>query len=146
MEIHSKRKVEHEVVGIPQITGNAVWTIENFKTVQVEWKITIPRNKEKGRVGLVVRSRLWIRRAPGSKPDSTEDPTCVGPVARYVIRSGQTSSRWCGVKIPALARPTQKGCKAGRGPERRPPPACGGRYLLGTIKKNDTGIVPEQGQ
>ncbi|GBN81358.1 hypothetical protein AVEN_263796-1, partial [Araneus ventricosus] len=32
--------------------------------------------------GLVVRSRLWGRRAPGSKPDSTEDPPCMGPVAR----------------------------------------------------------------
>ncbi|GBN93223.1 hypothetical protein AVEN_210734-1, partial [Araneus ventricosus] len=27
-----------------------------------------------GRGGLVVRSRLWRRRAPGSRPDSTEDP------------------------------------------------------------------------
>ncbi|GBN11349.1 hypothetical protein AVEN_159131-1 [Araneus ventricosus] len=34
-------------------------------------------------------------------------------------------------KIPTLARPTQKGCKAGRGPVGRPPPACGGRDLLG---------------
>ncbi|GBN65935.1 hypothetical protein AVEN_3720-1, partial [Araneus ventricosus] len=32
--------------------------------------------------GVVVRSRLWGRRAPGSKPDSTEDPPCMGPVAR----------------------------------------------------------------
>ncbi|GBM39364.1 hypothetical protein AVEN_119030-1 [Araneus ventricosus] len=36
----------------------------------------------KGRGGLVVRSRLWGRRAPGSRPDSTEDPPCMGPVAR----------------------------------------------------------------
>ncbi|GBM02425.1 hypothetical protein AVEN_76477-1 [Araneus ventricosus] len=35
-----------------------------------------------GRGGLVVRSRLWGRRVPGSKPDSTEDPPCMGPVAR----------------------------------------------------------------
>ncbi|GBM32041.1 hypothetical protein AVEN_127380-1 [Araneus ventricosus] len=35
-----------------------------------------------GRGGLVVRSRLWGRRAPGSKPDSTDDPPCMGPVAR----------------------------------------------------------------
>ncbi|GBM54376.1 hypothetical protein AVEN_82989-1 [Araneus ventricosus] len=33
------------------------------------------------------------RRVPRSKPDSTEDPPW--PVARYIIRSGQTSSRWC---------------------------------------------------
>ncbi|GBN82150.1 hypothetical protein AVEN_65092-1 [Araneus ventricosus] len=35
-----------------------------------------------GRGGLVVRSRLWGRRAPGSRPNSTEDPSCMGPVAR----------------------------------------------------------------
>ncbi|GBM81457.1 hypothetical protein AVEN_214213-1 [Araneus ventricosus] len=35
-----------------------------------------------GRGGLVVRYRLWGQRAPGSKPDSTEDPPCMGPVAR----------------------------------------------------------------
>ncbi|GBM94771.1 hypothetical protein AVEN_14306-1 [Araneus ventricosus] len=36
---------------------------------------------EIGRGGLVVWSRLWSRRAPGSRPDSTEDPPCMGPVA-----------------------------------------------------------------
>ncbi|GBL67062.1 hypothetical protein AVEN_246745-1 [Araneus ventricosus] len=35
-----------------------------------------------GRGGLVVRSRLWDRRVPGSRPDSTEDPPCMGPVGR----------------------------------------------------------------
>ncbi|GBN49777.1 hypothetical protein AVEN_74068-1 [Araneus ventricosus] len=35
-----------------------------------------------GRGGLVVRPRLWGRRIPGSIPDSTEDPPCMGPVAR----------------------------------------------------------------
>ncbi|GBM78526.1 hypothetical protein AVEN_260452-1 [Araneus ventricosus] len=53
----------------------------------------------KGRGSLVVRSRLWGRRAPGSKPDSTEDPPCIEPVARYIIRSCQTPSRWCGVEV-----------------------------------------------
>ncbi|GBM47448.1 hypothetical protein AVEN_6131-1 [Araneus ventricosus] len=52
-----------------------------------------------GRGGLVVRSRLWGRRVPGSKPDSTEDPPCMGPAAHAKhISSGQTSSRWCGVE------------------------------------------------
>ncbi|GBN15628.1 hypothetical protein AVEN_51242-1 [Araneus ventricosus] len=31
----------------------------------------------KGRSGLVVKSRLWGRRVPGSKLDSTEDPPCI---------------------------------------------------------------------
>ncbi|GBN04794.1 hypothetical protein AVEN_49294-1 [Araneus ventricosus] len=35
-----------------------------------------------GRGGLVVRSRLWGGRVPGPRPDSTEDPPCMGPVAR----------------------------------------------------------------
>ncbi|GBN77427.1 hypothetical protein AVEN_215951-1 [Araneus ventricosus] len=36
----------------------------------------------RGRGGLVVRSRLWGWRVQGSRPDSTEDPPCMGPVAR----------------------------------------------------------------
>ncbi|GBN46469.1 hypothetical protein AVEN_61462-1, partial [Araneus ventricosus] len=35
-----------------------------------------------GRGGLVARSRPRDRRAAGPKPDSTEDPPCMGPVAR----------------------------------------------------------------
>ncbi|GBO43466.1 hypothetical protein AVEN_242382-1, partial [Araneus ventricosus] len=49
--------------------------------------------------GQVLRCRLLDRRIPGSKPDSTEDPPCMGPVARSIIRSGQTSSRWCGAEV-----------------------------------------------
>ncbi|GBM08260.1 hypothetical protein AVEN_82941-1 [Araneus ventricosus] len=33
-----------------------------------------------------------------------------------LLNKSQTSSHWCGAKIPTLARPTQEGCKAGRGP------------------------------
>ncbi|GBL82701.1 hypothetical protein AVEN_263761-1 [Araneus ventricosus] len=40
---------------------------------------------QKGRGGLVVRSRLRGRRAPGSKPNSTGDPPCVGPAKSYVV-------------------------------------------------------------
>ncbi|GBL80812.1 hypothetical protein AVEN_26244-1 [Araneus ventricosus] len=32
------------------------------------------------RGGIKVRSRLRCQRAPGSKPDSTADPPCMGPV------------------------------------------------------------------
>ncbi|GBN34301.1 hypothetical protein AVEN_163358-1 [Araneus ventricosus] len=39
------------------------------------------------------------RRVPGSKPDSTEDPSCIGPVARQIIRRGERSSRWSGVEV-----------------------------------------------
>ncbi|GBN29431.1 hypothetical protein AVEN_209442-1 [Araneus ventricosus] len=35
-----------------------------------------------GRGGLVERFQPRSRRVPGSKPDSTENPTCIGPVAR----------------------------------------------------------------
>ncbi|GBL76779.1 hypothetical protein AVEN_53449-1 [Araneus ventricosus] len=34
------------------------------------------------------------------------------PVKPYV--RGQTSTRWCGAKIPTMARPTHEECKAGR--------------------------------
>ncbi|GBN79373.1 hypothetical protein AVEN_82288-1 [Araneus ventricosus] len=40
----------------------------------------------RGRGGLVVRSRLWGRRVPGSKPDSSEDPLCMGPATRQIMR------------------------------------------------------------
>ncbi|GBN81335.1 hypothetical protein AVEN_171600-1 [Araneus ventricosus] len=49
--------------------------------------------------------RRWRPRWPNGKisaldpEDSTEDPPCMGPVARLIIRSGQTSSRWCGVEV-----------------------------------------------
>ncbi|GBM49740.1 hypothetical protein AVEN_5949-1 [Araneus ventricosus] len=32
--------------------------------------------------GLVVRSRHWGQRVPSSKLDSSEDPSCIGPVVR----------------------------------------------------------------
>ncbi|GBM90656.1 hypothetical protein AVEN_141686-1 [Araneus ventricosus] len=51
-------------------------TSPNFRTTPAS-SPSIP-----GRGGLVVRSRLWGRRVPGSRPDSTEDPPCMGPVAR----------------------------------------------------------------
>ncbi|GBO07686.1 hypothetical protein AVEN_21865-1 [Araneus ventricosus] len=42
--------------------------------------------------------RLWDRRVPGSKPDSTEDLSCIGPVARSIIRreSNVLPLVWCG--------------------------------------------------
>ncbi|GBO35475.1 hypothetical protein AVEN_60485-1, partial [Araneus ventricosus] len=52
-----------------------------------------------GRCGLVIRSRPRDRRVAGSKPDSTEDPPCMGTIARQIIRSGQTSSRWCSAEV-----------------------------------------------
>ncbi|GBO19899.1 hypothetical protein AVEN_59132-1 [Araneus ventricosus] len=50
-----------------------------------------------GQGGLVVRSSLWGRR--GSKPDSTEDPQCIEPAARQIMRKGQNSYRWCGAEV-----------------------------------------------
>ncbi|GBN24942.1 hypothetical protein AVEN_96154-1 [Araneus ventricosus] len=69
--------------------------IETTRVITIDITTELrPRRLQDGKV----RSRLWDRRAPGSKPDSTEDPQCMGPVARY-IRSGQMSSRWCGVEV-----------------------------------------------
>ncbi|GBM09026.1 hypothetical protein AVEN_229057-1 [Araneus ventricosus] len=51
-----------------------------------------------GHGGLVVRCRLRCWRVPGSKPDSTEDPSCIGPVACSIIcrRSNVLPLVWCG--------------------------------------------------
>ncbi|GBN62392.1 hypothetical protein AVEN_241365-1 [Araneus ventricosus] len=46
---------------------------------QLQWR---------GHGGLVLRSRLWDWRVPGSKPDSTEDPPCLARlvhVKSYVV-------------------------------------------------------------
>ncbi|GBO20942.1 hypothetical protein AVEN_224428-1, partial [Araneus ventricosus] len=45
--------------------------------------------------------KVWAlgRRAPVSKPDPTEDPPRMGPVARRIIHSDQTPSRWCGAEV-----------------------------------------------
>ncbi|GBM17310.1 hypothetical protein AVEN_237293-1 [Araneus ventricosus] len=48
--------------------------------------------------GLVARSRPRDWRVTGPKPDSTEDPPCMEPAARSIIRSGQTPSRRRGVE------------------------------------------------
>ncbi|GBL53979.1 hypothetical protein AVEN_126041-1, partial [Araneus ventricosus] len=83
--------------------------------------------------GLVVRSRAGGFHVRNRIPLTL---FCVlGQLHDKLDIGGQRSSHLCGAKIPTLARPTQKGCKAGRGPVGRPPPACGGRDLLGTIKK-----------
>ncbi|GBM25987.1 hypothetical protein AVEN_223121-1 [Araneus ventricosus] len=53
--------------------------------IYLRLQITPQEKVALGRGGLVVRSRLWGRRAPGSKPDSTEDPPCMGHVKSYVV-------------------------------------------------------------
>ncbi|GBO31335.1 hypothetical protein AVEN_218049-1 [Araneus ventricosus] len=48
-----------------------------------------------GDCGLVVRLRRWSWKVPSSKPES---PSCIGPAARYIIRTGSDSPQlvWCG--------------------------------------------------
>ncbi|GBM92883.1 hypothetical protein AVEN_205215-1 [Araneus ventricosus] len=60
---------------------------------------TLRTHYYRGRGGLVVRSRPRDRRAPGSKPDSTEDPPYMGPTTRQIILSVQTPFRWCGAEV-----------------------------------------------
>ncbi|GBO32935.1 hypothetical protein AVEN_85383-1, partial [Araneus ventricosus] len=74
-----------------------------------------------GRGGLVLRSRPRDRRVAGSKPNSTEDPPCMGTIAHQIMRSGPTSSRWCGAEVwrGALARVSSSSSDRGsklRGP------------------------------
>ncbi|GBM73205.1 hypothetical protein AVEN_228984-1 [Araneus ventricosus] len=45
-----------------------------------------------------------------------DDAARVSGSGAHEVRWVHTSSRCYGAKIPTLARPTQKGCKAGRGP------------------------------
>ncbi|GBM62587.1 hypothetical protein AVEN_224381-1 [Araneus ventricosus] len=51
-----------------------------------------------GSDGLVAMSRPRERIVAGSRPDSTEDPQCMGPAARQITGSSQMPSRWCGAE------------------------------------------------
>ncbi|GBN54118.1 hypothetical protein AVEN_78824-1 [Araneus ventricosus] len=59
--------------------------------------------------GLVVRRQARSRRVPSSKPDSTEDLSCIWSVPRYVIRrrSSILPLVWCG----SLERGCQPRCR-----------------------------------
>ncbi|GBN74466.1 hypothetical protein AVEN_235920-1 [Araneus ventricosus] len=66
-------------------SGFGTCPVVNYKTMlkRVNHKNDTSKSfKHRGRGGLVVRSRPRDRRVAGSKPDSTEDPPCMGPVAR----------------------------------------------------------------
>ncbi|GBL88499.1 hypothetical protein AVEN_159086-1 [Araneus ventricosus] len=52
----------------------------------------------RGRDGLVIRSRPRDKGVAGSKYDSTEEPPCMGPAARHIVRSSQTPYRWSGAE------------------------------------------------
>ncbi|GBO29783.1 hypothetical protein AVEN_93590-1, partial [Araneus ventricosus] len=45
------------------------------------------------------KCRPQNRRVPGLKPYSTEDPSCIVPVAPKSYVDGQTSFRWCGTEV-----------------------------------------------
>ncbi|GBN76262.1 hypothetical protein AVEN_134484-1 [Araneus ventricosus] len=66
-----------------------------------------------GRGGLVVRSRPRDRRVAGSKPDSTEDPPCMGPVVAK--RPPVGVAREFGEGVPAQVSSSDRGSKL-RGP------------------------------
>ncbi|GBM79008.1 hypothetical protein AVEN_227236-1 [Araneus ventricosus] len=71
-----------------RMTSEPVFPSPNFGTTRA------------GRLSnLQIRPRLRGRRVPGSKPDSPEDPSRMGPIARQIICSGQTSSCWCGTEV-----------------------------------------------
>ncbi|GBL98281.1 hypothetical protein AVEN_186775-1 [Araneus ventricosus] len=55
---------------------------------------------------------------PGSKADSTE---AVYGACCTLNHTYWPNVQTCGVKLPTLARPTQEGCEAGRGPAGREP-------------------------
>ncbi|GBL85662.1 hypothetical protein AVEN_193122-1 [Araneus ventricosus] len=88
----------------------------------------------RGRGGLVIRSRPWGRKVPGSKLDSTEDPPCMGlgglgtglicrsALLRFQIKVGssETSSRWSGVEV-RRGVPAQVSSSSARGSKLRGP-------------------------
>ncbi|GBN24777.1 hypothetical protein AVEN_11509-1 [Araneus ventricosus] len=77
-----------------------------------------------GRGGLVVSSRLWGRRVPVSKPDSTEDPLVWGPlhVISYVVakRPSICMEVWRGVPAQVSSSHSDHRSKF-RGPSQNSP-------------------------
>ncbi|GBM41511.1 hypothetical protein AVEN_265729-1 [Araneus ventricosus] len=47
---------------------------------------------------VVARCELRRQRVSSSKPDSTEDPSCIGAVLHQIIHRGQRAP-WCGAEI-----------------------------------------------
>ncbi|GBM80137.1 hypothetical protein AVEN_265376-1 [Araneus ventricosus] len=60
---------------------NKLYEIVHFMDEFSSWFAGNSVIQEVGGSGLMVGSRLWGQRVPGSKPDSIEDLSCVGPVA-----------------------------------------------------------------
>ncbi|GBM07118.1 hypothetical protein AVEN_177082-1 [Araneus ventricosus] len=98
-----------------------------LSTVSAEWGglRRIRTRRAKGRGGQVATTWLWSRRVPGSKPDVTEDPPCMGaccklnhtwcPNVLRLVRRGRLE-RW----LPAQASPSDRGSKL-RGPSQNSP-------------------------
>ncbi|GBN87362.1 hypothetical protein AVEN_50926-1 [Araneus ventricosus] len=91
-----------------------------------DWPKKIFLGYKGGRGGLVVRSRPRDRRVAGSKPDSTEDASCMGPVAPQsyaVAKRPPVGVAWkLGEGVPAQAAPSSsdRGLKL-RGPSLNSP-------------------------
>ncbi|GBN53543.1 hypothetical protein AVEN_63879-1 [Araneus ventricosus] len=93
----------HSVAYQPQSNGLTERLHRHLKSSLVSpenprWTEILPLVLLGGRGGLVARSQPRDQRVASSKPDSTEDPLCMGPAARQIIRSDQTPSRWCGAE------------------------------------------------
>ncbi|GBL75251.1 hypothetical protein AVEN_194481-1 [Araneus ventricosus] len=69
----------------PVFLASNYW-IKRIFIVVPQLRINKPPMFLRGWGGLVVRSRPCDRRVPGSKPNTTEDPPCIEPVARQIIR------------------------------------------------------------
>ncbi|GBO26261.1 hypothetical protein AVEN_11754-1 [Araneus ventricosus] len=85
-----------------------------------------------GRGGLVVRSRLWGRRAPGPNPDFTEDPPYMGLLhaKSYVVAKrpplGVARKLAEGVPTQVSSSSSDRGSKL-RGPSQNSPPVASER-------------------
>ncbi|GBM53015.1 hypothetical protein AVEN_265972-1 [Araneus ventricosus] len=88
------------------------------------------------------------RRLPDGKASARtflgSKPVYVGLLHFKSYVGNQTSSRWCGAKIPTLARPTQEWFKASRGPAGREPLHQHVEDKIYWVQQDDT--LPEQGQ
>ncbi|GBN47704.1 hypothetical protein AVEN_88127-1 [Araneus ventricosus] len=76
--------LETETLYVTSLSSETVRVHTYIMRIQKQYSSNLQRNPgfEEGHDGLVIMCRPLSRSVPGSKPDSTEDPSCIGPVAR----------------------------------------------------------------
>ncbi|GBL86221.1 hypothetical protein AVEN_131955-1 [Araneus ventricosus] len=85
LRVKEQENTRNKVHCSSEIPGNCMDSLEKSSGIQNFFNQPGPLSTYNpdvsGRCGLVVRCQLRSRKVPDFKPDSAEDPSCIGPVA-----------------------------------------------------------------